>query len=359
MTIRVLVRQKPDRKHLLLYYIDPDCGRERSKSAGTSDKREAERAAAIWEQELLQRRGSDGTGWDHFRQRFEDEHLATVAPKTRKCYATALNAFRKHVKIDRVSQLDASAISIFSAALLTDGFPITSVRTYLTHIRSALNWAKTVGLIYVAPKVSLPKIGRRKLSRSRAVTHAEYLAMRAKADEPDKRFLDLLWFSGLRLDEAMILSWDSPPIYVSMDAKPHPQIVYFGEGHKSGKDDATPIPPDFYAWLQKTPAGRRTGLVAPVDGTLSMVSTRLSGIGEAAGVIVSDVARRGRKSPVKYASAHDLRRAFGTRWALKVRPLTLKAMMRHETLETTMRFYIGLTGADAGAELWSGEDPQR
>jgi integrase len=44
----------------------------------------------------------------------------------------------------------------------------------------------------------------------------------------------------------------------------------------------------------------------------------------------------------KHVTAHDLRRSFGTRWALRVHPLVLKKLMRHETLDTTLRFYVDL-----------------
>jgi integrase len=345
--MNVHVRSKPDRANLLLYYVD-DAGREVSRSAKTADRREAERAAALWEQELLEKRGADGTRWEYFRQRFEDEHLAGLPLKTRKCYATALNKFRKLVKVDLVSVIDTGTISLFRAALLAEGNSINTTRCYLGHMRAVFNWAAKVHIIREAPQFLLPKLGKRKLTRGRPVTEAEWQAMRAKATPDIARLLDLLWLSGLRLEEARLLSWDSPPIYVSLDAKPHPQLVFYGEAQKSGQDDAIPIPPDFAAWLTQTPPEARTGLVAPTFGT--KVGRTISALGEAVGAKVNDSG--------KPASAHDFRRAFGTRWAMQVRPLTLKKMMRHESLETTMRFYIGLTGADAGAELWNREDRQ-
>lgn len=43
----------------------------------------------------------------------------------------------------------------------------------------------------------------------------------------------------------------------------------------------------------------------------------------------------------KFASAHDLRRSFGERWSLDVMPQTLMQLMRHESMETTLKFYVG------------------
>ena len=39
----------------------------------------------------------------------------------------------------------------------------------------------------------------------------------------------------------------------------------------------------------------------------------------------------------KTASAHDLRRAFGERWAARLMPAQLMELMRHETIETTRK----------------------
>jgi len=67
-------------------------------------------------------------------------------------------------------------------------------------------------------------------------------------------------------------------------------------------------------------------------------------IGERAGVVVDP--ERG-----KYASAHDLRRAFDHRRSRQVMPAVLKELMRHSSIETTMTYYVG-QNAQATAELW-------
>jgi len=55
----------------------------------------------------------------------------------------------------------------------------------------------------------------------------------------------------------------------------------------------------------------------------------------------------------KYATAHDLRRSFGIRWAGKVKPATLQLLMRHHSIETTLRYYVG-QNADATADaVWT------
>ena len=73
-------------------------------------------------------------------------------------------------------------------------------------------------------------------------------------------------------------------------------------------------------------------------------------IGKAVGVRVSASPKDPGK--VKYASAHDLRRSFGERWAAKLMPVQLKELMRHESIETTLRFYVGRNAEAAAKVMW-------
>ncbi len=346
MQIAVKIRQKPDRKYLLLYYIDPVTGNEVSRSSGTADRGQAERMAATWEAELAQTRGTENDGWAHFRLRFDDEKLSILCEKSRKNYTTALNHFGRITKVVRLSEITASMISMYQGALVKEERPATSIANYLTHLRAALKFAELIGMMVKAPKIQMPHISERKFMRGRPITEIEYkLILKACPSLAWHRLLELLWLSGLRLGEAMRLSWDRPPVRVLLDAKPYPQLQFYAEGHKSRQDDVIPMTPELAAWLEKTPKNQRVGLVAPVPITTpERASEFISQIGRDAGVVVNDDG--------KAASAHDLRRAFGTRWAAVVRPLTLQRLMRHSHIETTLKYYVGLTAADAGAEIW-------
>ncbi len=54
----------------------------------------------------------------------------------------------------------------------------------------------------------------------------------------------------------------------------------------------------------------------------------------------------------KTASAHDLRRSFGSRWAGKAKPATLRLLVRHESIETTLKYYVEQDVEELGAALW-------
>ena len=73
---------------------------------------------------------------------------------------------------------------------------------------------------------------------------------------------------------------------------------------------------------------------------------RVSAIGKKAGVIVDETTG-------KPASAHDYRRAFGTRWSKRVMPAVLRRLMRHKKIDTTLKYYVDQDAEDIAADLWA------
>ncbi len=95
----------------------------------------------------------------------------------------------------------------------------------------------------------------------------------------------------------------------------------------------------------QTPTSEREGKVfsiARLGMRLDSVSKVISRLGRLAGVVVN-------REQGKFASAHDLRRAFGTRWASQLKPVELQQIMRHASINTTLGYYV-LVEADSLAE---------
>src|SRR5262245_46328860 len=96
--VSVTVVRFPDRKNLMLRYIDPVTGKQKHKSAETTNKRDAERAAAKWEAELLAGVvDCRKVTWQRFRERYENEVLASLAENTDKKVQGVFNAVEKHL----------------------------------------------------------------------------------------------------------------------------------------------------------------------------------------------------------------------------------------------------------------------
>lgn len=394
--IRVYVINR-GRKNLYMRFTDPVTGKDLERSTGTNRKREAERIAAKWEAELQDGRYkvASRASWAEFRERFEDEKLAAMSDN----YAAVMNATFNHFEelgIARVRDIQAETLSRFQAHLRSKkNAKESTIRCYLKHLRAALSWAEKMGFIREVPTIDLPQRARQKSKRmkGRPITGEEFDRMLAKvrtvtcstlltertrlvirrvrqceaADavaqitKLDRRieaihaswtkYLRGLWLSGLRLEESLVLSWDDDTDFcVDLSGK-HPRFRIWAEGQKSKKDELLPMTPDFALFLLEAPDEERRGRVFQPLGHKGRpvkpdaVSRMVSKIGKAAGVITD-------ASENRSATAHDLRRSFGTRWSKRVKPAVLQGLMRHADIKTTMEFYVDQDADDVAADLW-------
>ncbi len=155
-------------------------------------------------------------------------------------------------------------------------------------------------------------------------------------------YLEGLWWSGLRLKESLALYWNDETRLCVTDVDGATMLRVPAELEKGHKDRLLPIAPEFEEFLGRTPPELRRGRVfnpqaQRVHGenlTEDRVMRVVSKIGEAAKIVVDPRCN-------KYASAHDLRRSFGERWASRIMPPQLMELMRHESFETTLKYYVG------------------
>lgn len=363
----VRVVQCGDRPHLTLRFTDPLTGRRHSRSAGTRVRREAERLAARWEAELREGRYKAPTkaSWAEFRERFEAEKGASLSENTRSATCSAFNHLERLINPSKLCALTASIMSQFQARMRQEGMKDTTIATHLRHLRAALGWGVTVQLLPAVPELHMPRRARgQTLMRGRPLTQLEFQKMLKSASiiRPHDtavwtHHLTGLWLSGLRLDESIVLSWSGEgPFVVDLTGR-HPRFRIYAEAEKGRRDRLLPMTPDFAEYLLQTPHADRTGHVFKLIGrhtARQMTSARagrvISDIGEWAEVVVNS-------TEGKHASAHDLRRSFGTRWAPRVKPATLQLLMRHRSIETTMKYYVDQDADDVADELWATHAP--
>ena len=155
----------------------------------------------------------------------------------------------------------------------------------------------------------------------------------------------------------LTLSWDDrEAFHVDWTSHPHPVFVMPDMLDKTGQSRIFPMAPEFWRLIAETTEPERTGLVFPVhsnwyrkllDPASEDISKLLQRIGKLSKVVVG---RTGNKT--KYASAHDLRRSFGLRWASKVHQMQLGALMRHSSPQTTATYYVGVNASSLLDALW-------
>lgn len=145
------------------------------------------------------------------------------------------------------------------------------------------------------------------------------------------------------------MSWDRDALFAVELGGNFPCFNIAAEAEKGFKDRRLPLAPDFAEWLSAMPTEDREGKVFGVARAgleVKTVGRVISAIGKKAAVLVN-------KDQNKYASAHDLRRAFGARWASKLMPADLQMLMRHESIETTLKYYVGREAEGLGERLWA------
>ncbi len=352
------------RKYLMMRYTDPITGKRHARSTGTTKRREAERVAAVWEDELNSGRydAPSRITWQEFRQRYEEEKLSSLADKTQDAASAAMNHMERVINPRKLASVTSALMSRFQSELRKGGMKDTTIAAHLAHLRAALSWAVSVGMLAKVPDMHKPKRAKgQRLMRGRPITGEEFDRMirvvpKVRPHDPGtwQHFLTGLWLSGLRLEESTVLSWDyDAPFAVDLSGR-HPRFRIYAEAEKGHQDRYLPMTPDFAEWLLQIPEDEREGVVFKLErldtgGHLGVkrVGRTVSRIGKAAGVIVN-------KAEGKFASAHDLRRAFGTRWASRVKSATLQRLMRHKSNETTQKYYVDLDANDMADELWAG-----
>lgn len=371
-SIKVYVVQLKGRTNYMMQYRDPVTAKWVSKSSGNKatglqrDRRKAEKKAAQWESELQSGRYQKASrvSWADFRDEYEREHLAHLSERTAETAGSALNHFERVINPKMLASVTTEIISRFRNQLISEGMRDTTLMGHLRHLKAALSWAVRTNKLHAMPAFILTgrqrkKAGKQRKARARAITGEEFERMILatpkirKRDAPKwQRLLKGLWLSGLRLGESLALSWDDDaPICIDL-AGDFPRMRISAEAQKSNEDGVYPLTPDFAEFLLKTPEDEREGLVFGICGpggkplSTKRASRNISDIGEVAGVVVN-------KADGKFASAHDLRRSFGTRWSKQQMPAVLMKLMRHADIGTTMGFYVDQQADEIAADLWS------
>lgn len=362
--INVISVKRKGERYLYLKYTDPVTGEPVWRSARTTNKRRAIKQAGEWQAELRsgQATKSNRLRWNVFQDEYVSHAEARLAETTVTKIESMFNVVSDVMKPDNVRRITPQWISRFQNRLLEAPRSPATVESHCRHLKAALNWAKEQGLISTVPKFAKLKRARSaKAMKGRPVTGEEFdrllLAVESLPEQQHeslKFLLRGLWLSGLRLGEALSLTWDEWDDGIRVDLEGDYVVLLIpAEAEKGGQDRTYAITPDFEDLLLSVPFIDRVGRVfnpvlsRGVCHRVDTVSRAICNLGKAAKIKVDEKSVKDRKTGKAkrksvWASAHDLRRSFGFRWARKVMPMVLKELMRHESVATTEKFYVGI-----------------
>jgi integrase len=331
--LTVYVLKPKDRPFLKLEWVEPSTGIRRSKTTGTVDVREAEKKRSDLEYELnhgLHREPSK-MPWQTFRELYEEEKLAGAREATKLKAGYVFDAFEELAHPRTLGTINERTLSKYAVQLREKEYKPATIQGHLAYLRAALRWAADQKLIPTAPKVVMPKVPKKKTIRK--IVAEEFERLLAVAPGGWGAFLQTAWYTGMRRNEMLDLTWNSE------NGRPW---VDFGQGriwipaayNKSDADQWIPLHPELAAILQAQRQAR--GKLFALSTSPREVSRKFGQLAKKAGLRIS---------------LHDLRRSFGSRYASVVPAPVLQRLMRHADIKTTLAFYTDVDDALEAAIL--------
>jgi hypothetical protein len=180
-----------------------------------------------------------------------------------------------------------------------------TIGSTLRHLRAALSWGVSMGMVPAVPKMAIPRAGG---ARARAVSREEFdrvVDAASKASLQDSavwiRCLQDLHLGGLRLEEGPSLSWDDVAPFAADLSGRRPAFRIEAGAQKARRHEGLLMTEDFYKLIMATPEAERVGRVFKLNGlqtgepiTSKRICRILSNIGKKAGVVVATVEKRKR-----------------------------------------------------------------
>lgn len=365
---------REDRGKYVLRWRDPATGRHVQQSTDTVDERKARKLAGAMEQAIFENGGRRPAGkstpqrpsWDAFCARYRESCLNSGSKSNRYKFdgmATQVDEelASRGIRVPMLADLTTEVIEAVQQRMVTKGNAPGTIASGTATLMSALAWATKLKLM---SPVDAPELRGRETTdsiemRGRPLLDSEFQLMldnigRTKhtkkvANQADdwRHLLRGLWFSGLRISEAMMLHRSDRDKHRPLRLDEKARLV-FVNSQKSRKTQIVAITPDFADLLRSTqpteegfyfnPAGTRGRYKLA-----NSVGRVISDLGSDLGIETDDN---------QYATAHDLRRSFARRWSNIVMPPVLQHLMRHASIETTLKFYVGSDADNAARTIY-------
>jgi integrase len=384
--IRVRVVEFTNKRHFQAQWNDPDEVRPdgtpkiHTRSTGI-DRRpgkrgrdEAQRFAERLQAELNANAGRTAgrVRWEAFRERYESEHacVPNLRESTVAQLATIFDRFEQEMTPQYLKDITGATLSKHAQRLRNASLAEATIKKHLSHLLAAFRWARKVGLMRDIPARPATPNARRSLGekpKGRPVASLEFerwsaavaVVMECKGNairtQDIRRIMDGLLFSGLRLEELMILQWEADADISAVFAPSMIPVIAINSPRAQKNHCVTELPmtPEFEQLLSGVPTSARHGYVFSAEGkkgrlTAPAVGRIIAAAGKAAGIKVGWYERT--RKP-KYASAHDLRRSFCDFYKQRLTINELKELMRHSSIATTNTYYLSVEAQSLGQKL--------
>ncbi len=282
--IAMSIFKRVGRKSFYVEFIDPRDGRTKRVSLKTTKRREADLKAGALRRDLEE--GSwvkkAKTPWAEFRRQYLAESTIGLKPSSIQDIRGTLNRLEAICNPKTLQAINDTMLQKFQAEVIAaarkkagkkanQSTGITTLSKHLRNLRKLTRWAGRKGMFASCPHINMPKGSSKGKSKGRPLKVEEFERMLQRTasvvgDEQApgwKFFLRGLYLGGLRLTEALALSWDADDFEViSIDMSGEfPMFAIPSDVDKSRKQRLLPMAPEFAHLLEAIPDDERTGNV--------------------------------------------------------------------------------------------------
>ena len=164
-------------KYYRARYMCPNTNRQVVRSTKCTKKADALKFAGKWEDELKSGRykPASKTTWREFRERYEDEVLASLADRTAETVASVFNVVERILRPEGLSQITADRLSLLQRSLREANRREATIKKYLAHLLAALKWGQDQGMLNEVPVAKMPRRAKAsKVMKGRPITLEEF-----------------------------------------------------------------------------------------------------------------------------------------------------------------------------------------
>lgn len=321
-------------------WVDPD-GKRCSKSCGPGreGRRNAQKVKRKTEAELLTGTYGKKVGgtWEEFLDQYEEQALATVAPRTRSEARTALAHFHRLTGTRKPAAIRTASIDQYKADRLKEeglkeGTTVShaTVNKELRHLKAALKKARKWGYLAELPDIDfLRELGKlpcyvppEHFSKLYAACETAHLPSGLACSPADwwRALLVLIYLTGWRIEQVTLLQRDD----LNLDTG---EVYSNAEDNKGGRDVKLVLHQVVLDHLRNVASFEP--LLFPWRHRRMTLWDEFKRIQDLASV------KPDRK---RHYGFHDLRRAFATMNADRMTADALQRLMQHKDYKTTQKY---------------------
>ena len=287
--------------------------------------------------------------WKDFRKEYEDKQLPNLARQSSDQIKAALNHFERLCSPGRVETITTQTIDQFVAVRRKDRgknpeslvSPAT-INKDLRHIKAALKIAVDWEYLSKMPRIRMVKEPE-KLVRYVTPEHfkviyesASVLAVLPQASGQTyqssqwwKALLATAYMTGWRISELLALRWDDVDLKAA-------EVITRHQDNKGNRDERVPVHPVVIDHLRQVPSFCQN--VFPWQHDERQLWTEFGRLQREVGIHLICRDTHEHTEACHVYGFHDLRRAFATVNAKRLKPEVLQKMMRHKSYKTTLGY---------------------